>query len=267
LERRFNLTTDDIAGINPNTKTAPVFRSRVDAELTAKIYARVPVLISEAHGRAGNHWGVSFMTMFHMSNDSGLFRTAAQLEADGLIRDNAAWLRASAGCALSERWLPLYESKMFDQYNHRYADYSRRHGDRGHRVLPELSDIELADPLREAEPYYWVSDTEVRARCPTAPYLMGYGEATTASTYRTFVTTIIPYSGVGHKTILYFTSHGSSHNACLTANFNSLILDYVARTKVSYLTLAQFIANSFRFCRQQDTLAPNSVSSSRAFLN
>jgi hypothetical protein len=29
--------------------------------------------------------------------------------------------------------------------------------------------------------------------------------------------------------------------ACLTANFNSLILDYIARTKVSYLTLAQFI--------------------------
>ena len=30
-------------------------------------------------------------------------------------------------------------------------------------------------------------------------------------------------------------------DACITANFNSIVLDYVARTKVSYLTLAQFI--------------------------
>jgi hypothetical protein len=42
FERRFRLTSDDIACINPNTKTAPVFRSRADAELTAKIYERVP---------------------------------------------------------------------------------------------------------------------------------------------------------------------------------------------------------------------------------
>ena len=43
-ERRFTLTPDEIARINPNTRTAPVFRSRADAELTAKLYARAPVL-------------------------------------------------------------------------------------------------------------------------------------------------------------------------------------------------------------------------------
>ena len=55
------LSADDIARINPNTKTAPIFRSRADAELTAKIYARVPVLIDEAKGTEGNPWGASFM--------------------------------------------------------------------------------------------------------------------------------------------------------------------------------------------------------------
>jgi hypothetical protein len=44
-ERRFTLTAEDIARINPNTKTASIFRSKADAELTKKIYARVPVLI------------------------------------------------------------------------------------------------------------------------------------------------------------------------------------------------------------------------------
>jgi hypothetical protein len=37
-ERRFTLSADDIARINPETKTSPVFRSRADAELAAKIF-------------------------------------------------------------------------------------------------------------------------------------------------------------------------------------------------------------------------------------
>src|SRR5690606_7172805 len=37
-ERNFTLSSDQIARLNPNTRTAPVFRSRADAELTAKIY-------------------------------------------------------------------------------------------------------------------------------------------------------------------------------------------------------------------------------------
>jgi hypothetical protein len=41
-ERNFTLSPEQIAAINPNTNTAPVFRSRADAELTAKIYSRAP---------------------------------------------------------------------------------------------------------------------------------------------------------------------------------------------------------------------------------
>ena len=60
-ERNFTLSPEQIAAINPNTRTAPVFRSRADAELTAKIYSRVPVLVDEGKGEAGNPWGVRFM--------------------------------------------------------------------------------------------------------------------------------------------------------------------------------------------------------------
>ena len=60
-ERRFTLSPGQIAAINPNTKTAPIFRSRADADLTAKIYYRVPVLINEAKGRDGNPWRVDFL--------------------------------------------------------------------------------------------------------------------------------------------------------------------------------------------------------------
>jgi hypothetical protein len=45
--RRFRLTPEEFRLINPNTLTCPVFRTRMDAELTKKIYVNVPVLIKE----------------------------------------------------------------------------------------------------------------------------------------------------------------------------------------------------------------------------
>src|SRR5205823_6541631 len=86
--RHFSLTAEDIALINPNTRTCPIFRSKRDAEITKAIYRRVPVLIKEGPTEE-NPWGIKFSTMFHMSNDSHLFRTREQLEAQGFeLRGN-----------------------------------------------------------------------------------------------------------------------------------------------------------------------------------
>jgi very-short-patch-repair endonuclease len=79
--RVFRLSAADIARINPNTRTLPVFRTRQDADLTRAIYQRVPVLVNEHTGE--NPWGVRFLRMFDMSNDSHLFRTRAELEKQG----------------------------------------------------------------------------------------------------------------------------------------------------------------------------------------
>ena len=113
-ERRFTLSPAQIARINPNTKTAPVFRSRRDAELTAAIYDRVPVAVEERKGSDGNPWNLSFMAMFHMSNDSALFQTALDLSEAGWTREGAFWRKG--GSEIS-RMLPLYEAKMTDFYD------------------------------------------------------------------------------------------------------------------------------------------------------
>jgi hypothetical protein len=101
-ERRFTLTPGEIARINPNTKTAPVFRSRADAELTAKLYARAPVLIQERSQGSGidiNPWGISFRQgLFNMTSESSFFRTHMQMEVDGWQRDGVDWMRESAIC-------------------------------------------------------------------------------------------------------------------------------------------------------------------------
>jgi len=107
-ERRFTLSPEQIAKINPNTKTAPVFRARADAELAAKVYQRAPVLIQERSEEDGgniNPWNVTFQTLFHMSSDSDLFRTSIQLEGDTFYRDGADWVHDEGPAVM--RYVPL----------------------------------------------------------------------------------------------------------------------------------------------------------------
>lgn len=94
---RFELTPAEINLLNPNTGTCPVFRSRRDAEITLGIYRRVPVLINENDPVNGNPWGIKFMTMFHMSNDSHLFHTREELEADGWTLNGNVFEKSNGG--------------------------------------------------------------------------------------------------------------------------------------------------------------------------
>src|ERR1700692_3497544 len=95
--------------INPNTRTHPVFRSSAGAELTKRIYARVPVLIEEARGAPGNPWGIKFMRALDMADDTHLFRTSSQLVEAGAQRVGPNWVLPSGDCLL-----PVVEAKMFD---------------------------------------------------------------------------------------------------------------------------------------------------------
>ena len=102
--------------MNPNTGTAPIFRSRRDAEITRRIYERHPVLVDHSGGEERKAWPVKYATMFHMTNDSHLFRTVAQLEAEGFYPiEGNHWKRGE------DLYLPLYEGKMVQAFDHRAA--------------------------------------------------------------------------------------------------------------------------------------------------
>jgi len=152
--RRVVVSPEDITLLNPNTRTCPVFRTRADAELTKKIYRRVPVLVNEATGE--NPWGVSFLRMFDMANDSGLFRTREELEGEGWRLEGNRFVRGGEVC------LPLYEAKMIHQYDHRWATYD---GGRIRDVTPE----EKSRPNFAVMPRYWVPEEEVVLRISRAP--------------------------------------------------------------------------------------------------
>lgn len=224
--RRFTLTAEEFRLINPNTLTCPVFRSERDAELTKKLYRAAPVLIEDGK-EGGNPWGISFMAMMHMSNDSHLF---ADEPGDGL--------------------LPLYEAKMIHQFDHRWATYENG---RSRDVTPE----EKACTDFEVTPRYWVDRAEVRHRLAdkgwNRGWLMGWRDITNATNERTVIASVIPTSGVGNKMPLFLLGSDTSPTlaAAFYGNLSALAFDFVARQKIGGTTLNYF------YLKQFPVLTPN----------
>lgn len=226
-QRRFTLTAADFARINPNTRTAPIFRTRADADLAREVYKRVPVLVNESSGT--NPWGVSFLRMLDMSNDSNLFHTEP---GDALV--------------------PLYEAKLMHQFDHRFATYTPDGSTRN------LTPDEKADPNCAPVPRYWVAEREVHAKLGDwrRGWLLGFRDITNATNERTAIFSLLPRVGVGHKAPLVFLENAerTQEVTCFLANANSLIFDYVLRQKIGGTSLSYFIL------KQLPTLPPHAYS-------
>lgn len=227
-DRRFRLSKEEFSLINPSTRTAPIFRSGADAELTKKIYSSVPVLIDQFRNAAGNPWDIRFMCMFHTAKDSELFRTAAWLEQEGGRRKDMNWMISGDG-----EYVSLYEAKMIHQFDHRWATYDENDGE-----VRAITYNEKRNPDMESLPRYWVSAHDVATRLDGAgwrrDWIMGWRNITSAHVLRTTIAAAIPRTAVSDSLPLFFFGRDISPRlwASHLANWNSLILDYVARQKV-----------------------------------
>ncbi|MEW6448741.1 MAG: N-6 DNA methylase [Bacillota bacterium] len=275
--RVFTLDRDDFALLNPNTRTCPVFRTREDAELTKKIYRRVPVLVDE--GKGENPWGVRFLRMFDMANDSRLFRTAAELERQGYVLVRGRDLgRPDGPCFVrgGEVWLSLYEAKMIWQFDHRFGTYEGVPPETTSTHLPTPREEQYADPDYFVLPRYWVPEQEVEARLEQwsrdgtqllwrweQGWLMGFRDVTNATNERTAIFTVMPRVGVGHKLPLLLRPENPDALMlpCLVANLNALIYDFVTRQKMGGTSLSYFIL------RQLPVLPPDAYTEAdRSFI-
>jgi hypothetical protein len=230
--RSFSLSSDDLSLLNPNTRTCPVFRSQMDADLTKKIYGRVPVLINEALGAQGNPWGIKFMSMFHMSNDSDLFF------------DEPA----------SDR-LPLYEAKLIHHYDHRWATYDPEGSSR------DVMLAEKQNPEFQVRPRYWVSQQEVSDRLKSQgwdrEWLLGWRRNCRLGDERTCISGPVPAVGIGDSIFLLkpLKFPNGPIASALAGNLSALVFDFVARQKVGG---ANF---SFYYMSQLPALPPSTYNS------
>ena len=243
-ERHFTLDAADVEAINPNTGTCPIFRTKRDAALALALHRRSGVLWREGDPD-GNPWGMKFLSMFHMTNDSGLFRTRADLAAAGWRLEGDRFEKDG------EVMLPLYEAKMIYQYNHRSGSFEGAPaGKRPHR-LPSPSEAQLADARYSPLPFYWVSEEGTTTRLDgvwNREWLLGWRDITDArASVRTVVACITPKAAVGNSLPLMMPSTDPQLVAALCANLSSLPFDYCARQKggglhLNYFTMRQLPA-------------------------
>lgn len=229
--RVFTLSKADFLNINPNTKTTPIFRTRKDAELTAEIYSRVPVLINEE--KEQNPWGVSFMRMFDMSNDSNLFRTEDEM------RDAGFTLKGNRFVKGEEIWLPLYESKMIWHYDHRFGTY-KGVDSRTSTQTPTPTLEQYQDPEYIIKPWYWLSKEMVEDKTKRN-WFLGFRDITNTTNERTVISSLLGLAGVGHTQPLIFVE-SATEALHLNSILSSLMYDFIARQKIggTHLTYGYF---------------------------
>ncbi|MFI5477930.1 Eco57I restriction-modification methylase domain-containing protein [Streptomyces rubiginosohelvolus] len=251
-DRVFELTPGEIALINPNTGTLPIFRTRRDADLTASIYRRFRVLKADS-GNGG--WEVDFKYLYRSANDGDLFRTAVELAREGWRLEGNRYLREG------REMVPLYEAKMVDFFNHRAADVAKSETAINRQNQPRyLSVNDLDDSDRAALPMYWVNEstqTQIRddgkeLRTPGLSerlasagwergWVCGWCDVTASTNERTAIPSFLPRVAALHTYPLMFPRASAAHVASLVAAQSSLVFDFVSRQKISDAHMKLFV--------------------------
>jgi hypothetical protein len=200
--------------------------------------------------------------MFHMTNDSDQFRSAAELEQEGAYRvGQHLWRKGRV------QWLPLYEGKMVQAFDHRAASVTVNAENLHRPAQPEAAtDAQHADPEWLPEPQFWVAEKSVILP-DGLEWFIGFKDVTAPTNVRTMIAAALPLAAFGNTLPILLpdlpdappSRRGPrfeqwqqevarrieayrSYAPLLLANLNSLVLDYVARQKVQGQHLNWYIA-------------------------
>ena len=239
-ERCFPLTAEDFSSVNPNTGTAPIFRSRRAAKLTTAIYGRLPVLVDRSSGGEVKAWPVKYTRMLDMSNDSGLFRTREELEEE----EGAYPVGGNRFASPSGDWVPLYVGRMIHQFDHRAASVDVNAENLHNPALSDdISAEQKADPAFVPTPQYWVSESEVSFPAGL-DWTIAFRDIARATDVRTMIAAAVPSVGLGNTAPAIFpedADNDQSNTALLLANLGVTILDFVVRQKAQSTHLNWYI--------------------------
>ncbi|MDP2355081.1 MAG: N-6 DNA methylase [Beijerinckiaceae bacterium] len=222
----YSLTYDDIARVNPNTFTCPVFNTPKDAEIVRKMYVNAGLF--SASDERGFTSDVELHRMFNATTDQKRF-----------------FVLSDDFTELSQNWLPVYEAKLIWHFDHRLSSFNGaskieiKNGNASNIPLALKRNISC-----EVLPRWAVEESETRdfdfKYHYSHEWYLAIRMVTSASNERTLVAAIIPKSGSVNSLNLV-TGVSALQASCLLANLTSLGLDYVVRTKVNSNNLNQWI--------------------------
>lgn len=238
--RHVLLSKDDIIKFNPNTKTLVLIRTDKDLEILRKLYD-ITTVFKREEGKVteNNLWSFKSSTMFNLSTDSGLFQSSK----DGMVDP-----------------VPLYEGKMIHQFDDRWATFENPEKNDEPRDVT-LAEKQLSDFC--PKPQFWVEHEDVLKKFLDKngeawwqqPWMLGFRDITRPTDQRTLICSVLPAAfGAGNSLNLLFPGKPEFETACLLANLNSLVLDFVERIKQSGAHASRFLIY------QLPVLSPNHYS-------
>jgi hypothetical protein len=228
--RYFSMSKKDFNLVNPNTKTLPSCRNKKEKDILIKIYQN-STSINNAYK------SLKLKTMFNMSTDSKLFRTLNQLKKQEYVLDSNYILRVN-----EEKYLPLYEAKLFHQYVFYYATFEginekdMKSGQKTNIVENRNNKLTL--------PRYWINQVYVdkfnKNICWKHKWYLGIRRIARATDERTTIASILPEYAGGHS-ISYLSGINIEECICIIALFNSFIFDFISRLKVGGINYDNWI--------------------------
>ena len=240
-KRHFRFDPSDISLINPNTQTAFLPRSEADLDLVRKLYHAAPVLIKEEDNKNNgcSPWKVQTMQMFNMATASSNF--IEETDADKAI-----------ACSL----VPLYEGKLFGQFDHRHASFVFDNKNKSYSA----KSVELRtkqDHAFRIMPRYWVEGKLVQARWQqkgwNKPWALSWRDVARSTDERTIVAAVVPsVYAFNDKACLLLPDVSDRLASCLLAMLDSLVIDFIERSKQASASVSIF------FLKQLPLLEPDS---------
>lgn len=219
--RHIVFDTYDIKLMNPNTKTCINIRSHRDLEINRKIYSKVPVLWCEKENGDEKTWDIDLYTMFHGSQDSALFKKE---RFEGAV--------------------PLYIGKFISNFDDRFETFDLEKN--GKKVNRYVSENEKTNSY-EINPEYWVDHKDVNEQWLKKgynnPWVLGFRDVASPTNERTLITSVVNASfAFSNKLPLVLLNKNDTRlAACLMANLNSLVTDYLVRIKAPSSNVNFFI--------------------------
>ncbi|MCZ8278142.1 MAG: restriction endonuclease [Acetobacteraceae bacterium] len=269
------LAPSDFAAVNPNTGTAPIFRTRRDAELTLSLHRRLPVVVDRRSAPHARAWPVRYLRQFDMANDSAKFLSESVLKQRGAYR-----VAANRWKLRETEWVPLFEGKTVQGYDHRAASVEVRSGNRyrGAVSIPATLQQHM-DPAWYPEPQFWIDAAAVRSAYPGA-WSIGFKDITSPTNIRSMIATIVPAVGAGHTLPLLVPAslaEGMQNPDAaaraytraaplILANLNAFALDYAARQKIQGNHLSWYLVEQLPVIPLEAFARPIGATSAEAII-
>ena len=188
-------------------------------------------------------WPVRYTNMFHMTNDSHLFKSAQELHKKGFYPvDGNRWQKGE------ELYLPLYEGKMVQAFDHRAASVVVNPQNLKRPGQPQAATLEehaIAEWV--PQPRFWINESVHEG----PEWNLAIKHISSPTNVRTVIGALLPRAGCGNSLPVFLSEDQATTTvsrvncyevACLlSANFNAFSLDFVARQKLQGQNLNLYI--------------------------